>query len=253
MQLPFRAIAFDVDDTLTKSKQPLREDMGALLSTLSAIVPVAIVTGGKLDQIRKQIVERVSHITFDNIFLFPSGASSAYSFSQDGVPIPLYQHTLGVEEVAKIFEVSLSIIKETRVNEGQMLYGDVVEARDSSVAISLLGQLAPPEVKKEFDPKQEKRLMLLPLLKEKLPEYDIKIGGLTTIDITKAGIDKAYGMRKFSELTGISEENILYVGDALYEGGNDSAVLKTSVKIKAVENPEDTKKFLETLLHEVTL
>jgi HAD superfamily hydrolase (TIGR01484 family) len=253
MQLPFRAIAFDVDDTLTKSKQPLTEDIGGLLSTLCALVPVAIMTGGKLEQIRKQIVERVPHITFTNIFLFPSGASSAYSFSEDGIPTPLYQHTLGEEEVAKIFEVSLSVIKDTRLIEGQMLYGDVVEARDSSVAISLLGQMAPPEIKKVFDPDQKKRLMLLPLLKEKLPDYDIKIGGLTTIDITKTGIDKAYGVKKFSEITGVTEKDILYVGDALYEGGNDAAVLKTNAKVKAVENPEDTKKFLEALLHEVTL
>ncbi len=253
MQLPFRAIAFDVDDTLTKSKQPLTDELGLLLSTLGSIVPVAILTGGKLEQIQNQILRRIPDITYSNFFLFPSGASSAYSFSEDGTPVTLYEHTLLPEEVSHIVATAHSVIEESGVNKGHTLYGEVIEARGSSVALSLLGQLAPPEVKRDFDPHQEKRLLLLPLLQEKLKGYDVKIGGLTTIDITKEGIDKAYGIQKFSEIIGIAEEDILYVGDALYEGGNDSAVLKTKVKIKAVDNSEATQIFLERILHEIPL
>ena len=68
------------------------------------------------------------------------------------------------------------------------------------------------------------------------------------MDITRAGIDKAYGMRKLAEQTGIPLEDMLFVGDRLDPDGNDYPVKAMGVRCQAVEGWEDTAGFLERLL-----
>lgn len=249
--LPFQAIAFDIDDTLSVSKQSLQPALAQLLVKLSFLIPIGIISGAKKDQILTQLMVNIEGAKRENFFLFPNGGAGAYTYTPTGELVTIYEHAISEEEAKKITAVAEKIIADTKINEGHMLYGEVVEWRGPSVAISLLGQTAPPEIKKDFDPNQLKRLELIKLFKEALPEFSYRIGGGTTIDINQPGIDKAFGMREFSKLIAIPEENILYVGDALYEGGNDYAVLSTNLKVHAVKNPEDTERFLSSLFEDV--
>ena len=82
----------------------------------------------------------------------------------------------------------------------------------------------------------------------RLPELEVRSGGSTSVDITRAGIDKAYGMRKLAEHTGIPLEEMLFVGDRLDPEGNDYPVLALGVPCRAVAGWEETVKFLEQLL-----
>ena len=41
---------------------------------------------------------------------------------------------------------------------------------------------------------------------------------------------------------------MLFVGDALYPGGNDNAVLKTGVNAISVTGPKETKKIIRSLI-----
>jgi len=45
------------------------------------------------------------------------------------------------------------------------------------------------------------------------------MGGTTSIDVTKPGIDKAYGIRKLRDLLGIAIEEMIFVGDAIFSRG----------------------------------
>jgi len=74
------------------------------------------------------------------------------------------------------------------------------------------------------------------------------MGGETTIDITKKGITKAYGLRKLAEFTSIPLTEMIYVGDALQEGGNDSVVIETGVQTRSVSGPQDTEAFIQQLI-----
>jgi phosphomannomutase len=73
-------------------------------------------------------------------------------------------------------------------------------------------------------------------------------GGLTTIDITKLGIDKAYGMKKLMELLEVSKEDILFMGDRLAEGGNDYPVKAMGIDSLEVTRWQDTCLALEAIL-----
>nr|WP_321181996.1 HAD hydrolase family protein [Microbacterium barkeri] len=82
----------------------------------------------------------------------------------------------------------------------------------------------------------------------RLPGLEVRSGGSTSIDITQAGIDKAFGMRQLSTHTGIPLTDMLFYGDRLDEGGNDYPVLAIGVPSVAVEGWEDTAAKLEELL-----
>ena len=74
------------------------------------------------------------------------------------------------------------------------------------------------------------------------------MGGTTSIDITKPGIDKAYGINKLKEILNIEIPEMLFVGDALFEGGNDYPARSTGAKCIQVRDPEETKRIIETVI-----
>ena len=89
------------------------------------------------------------------------------------------------------------------------------------------------------------RKKLAYILQEMLPSFEVRTGGLTTIDVTKKGIDKGYGIRQIEKNLRVPKSEMLFIGDALHEGGNDHPVLKEGVETIAVSGPKDTKKIIE--------
>ncbi len=76
----------------------------------------------------------------------------------------------------------------------------------------------------------------------------MRLGGTTSIDVTRPGIDKAYGIHKLRDMLHIPIEQMLYVGDAIFPGGNDYAALQAGVDCIAVRDPEDTKRVIQTII-----
>ena len=74
------------------------------------------------------------------------------------------------------------------------------------------------------------------------------MGGDTSIDVTKPGIDKAYGIRKLRDLLGISLKEMIFIGDALFVGGNDYPAEEVGVVSIPVRGPNETKRVIETII-----
>ena len=115
------------------------------------------------------------------------------------------------------------------------------------IAYTALGLGAPSEERKHWDPDASKRQRLRHALQEKLPEFDVYIGGATSVDVTPKGINKAYGVEQYAKLHGLSIADILYIGDALYEGGNDAVVIPTGIQTISTNGPADTQKLIDEL------
>ena len=81
-----------------------------------------------------------------------------------------------------------------------------------------------------------------------IPEYSVRLGGTTSVDVTRPGIDKAYGIGKLRGVLGISIEEMLFVGDALFVGGNDRPVKDAGVVSIQVRDPDETKQVIEALV-----
>jgi hydroxymethylpyrimidine pyrophosphatase-like HAD family hydrolase len=87
------------------------------------------------------------------------------------------------------------------------------------------------------------------LLDKALPEFSVNLGGATSIDITKPGIDKAYGIQKLRKTLKIKISEMIFIGDALFEGGNDHPAVTTGVDSIQVRDPDETKRVIEGIIY----
>jgi phosphomannomutase len=131
--------------------------------------------------------------------------------------------------------------------KAEKTWGEAIEDRESQITYSALGQQAPLDAKKNWDPDFTKRKKIKSILDPLLPEFAVSLGGTTSVDITLPGIDKAYGIRKLRDILKISIEEMIYVGDALFPGGNDYPVRSTGAVCIQVRDPNETKRVIEAI------
>ncbi len=245
----FKLIIFDLDGTLAESKQPMSGDIATLLAKLLNVTKVAIASGGALPQFIKQVVgglPRHSHL--ENLYLLPTSGAALYEFIGDDWN-KVYEERLTEKEAKMIESTMLEVAKESgAVDFSEPSWGERVEYRGGEITFSALGQKAPIAEKKSWDLDHSKRRILQEKIAARLPEFSVRIGGSTSIDVSKKGIDKAYGVHKLCERLGIKESQALYIGDELEKYGNDEVIYKIDVATCAVESPSDTARAIKSLL-----
>ena len=245
-----RVTAFDLDGTLAESKQRMSAEMGDLLGRLISHMPVAILSGAGFAQFKKQVFPSLPpDTTLEHLFIFPVNAAQCLVY-RDGDWKPQYDHSFTPAEKEEILtELHSALVEVGLGEEPKERWGERIEDREAQISFSPLGQQAPVEAKQRWaEAYNDKRRQLHSILLKKLPNFAVAMGGMTTIDITRKGITKAYGVRRLSEHTRIPIEEMLYVGDALEEGGNDAVVLETGIPTHAVFGPHETEAFIETVL-----
>jgi hypothetical protein len=136
----------------------------------------------------------------------------------------------------------------TKYEKPTKTFGTLIEDRGSQITFSALGQSAPVELKYAWDPMRTKRERMAAILSEKLPEFEVRVGGATSVDITKRGINKGFGIRKLEQFLKIESEDIVFIGDALFYGGNDYPAKATGVDCISVKGPEETKELIKSWL-----
>ncbi|WP_106816843.1 HAD-IIB family hydrolase [Microbacterium timonense] len=246
---PPRLVAFDLDDTLAPSKSPIDARMGELLIALAERVEVAIISGGQLAQFTTQVVDRLPDAPAEvraRFHLLPTCGTQYYRLSEDGVTT-VYRRSLTDDQKSRALAAVESEARRLGLWESNT-WGEILEDRGSQITFSALGQKAPVAEKMAWDPTGEKKNTLRAAVAALLPDLEVRSGGSTSVDITEQGIDKAYGMRRLAEQTGIDLDDMLFVGDRLDPDGNDYPVLAMGVACHAVEGWEDTADYLESLI-----
>ncbi|MDF2491773.1 MAG: putative hydrolase of the superfamily, partial [Microbacterium sp.] len=244
-----KLLAFDLDDTLAPSKSAVDPRIARLLLDLAERVEVAIISGGQLAQFRAQVVERLPETTPDvlsHLHLLPTCGTQYYRIDADGIRT-VYAHALTDDEKSR----ALAAVEEEARRLGlwaEETWGDILEDRGSQITFSALGQRAPLDAKTAWDPTGAKKNSLREAVAARIPDLEVRSGGSTSVDITHRGIDKAYGMTRLSEQTGIALDDMLFLGDRLDPDGNDYPVLAMGVECHAVEGWEDTAEYLERLI-----
>jgi phosphomannomutase len=169
------------------------------------------------------------------------------SFQYNGTWEELYSEDLTAEEKRKIRD-SLDKAAGEAGYRAKKVWGEVIEDRGSQVTYSALGQQAPLAEKEEWDPDFAKRKKITAILETLIPEFSIRMGGATSIDVTKPGIDKAYGIGKLRDTLHLSFKEMIYIGDALFPGGNDYPAEEAGVVSIPVKGPDDTNLVISTIL-----
>ncbi len=248
--IPPRLLVFDLDGTLAESKQRISTEMGDLLGRLLEKVSVAVMSGAGMPQFQNQFLASLpTDANLSNLYIFPDNAAQCFIY-RSGEWHPQYDQAFSPAEKEHIMKVLNEALSAVGLSSAPVrVWGQRIEDRGADVACSPLGQQAPLEAKEEWcKGHDDLRARLHEELNKRLPEFANAMGGLTTIDITRKGITKAYGVRRLAELTNIPISQMLYVGDALEEGGNDSVVIETGVPTHAVFGPQETASLIQGLL-----
>jgi phosphomannomutase len=241
-----KLIVFDLDGTLAQSKSSIDAEMAALLNELLGVIKVAVISGGNWPQFQKQVLSHLANdVLLKNLSLLPTCGTQFYKYENGWDK--LYAEDFTGEQKKTIVSALKQAIEQSGL-KAERVWGEVIEDRGSQITFSALGQEAPLEEKVKWDPDFTKRQKMKAILDTSIPEFSVRLGGATSIDVTKPGIDKAYGIRKLRDILGIAIGEMIFAGDALFPGGNDYPAEQAGADSIRVKNPHETKRVIETII-----
>jgi HAD superfamily hydrolase (TIGR01484 family) len=245
-----RVIAFDLDNTLADSKSPITKRMADLLDGLLKRFQVCVISGGKFEQFEEQLLNhlRAAPRTLAALHVMPTCGTRYFRFDLAAkVWRQVYAEDLTADQRARIV-AALDKGADALGYRPTKLWGAQIEDRGSQVTFSALGQEAPVASKQAWDPDGTRKRKLRDYVAKVIPEFEVRVGGSTSIDVTKPGIDKAYGIKKLIELLAVTKKDVMFVGDRLSKGGNDHPVKAIGVDCLEVSRWQDTALVIQTIL-----
>jgi phosphomannomutase len=233
---------FDLDNTLTPSKSLILLEHVPILKRLCEKVDVMVVSGHGAEDIKKHLrseLRGLYHIL---------GQNGNHAETRNGKV--LWNRSLTGEQKRSIQAFIIKARKNLNLTVRDE--NDIVEDRDSQIAFSLIGHHEDYAKKEAFDPDGKKRSQLLQDLKNdvkdlELSHVEVRIGGTTNLDFFEFGKNKGYNVPEFIKAMGWHGNDCLYIGDALFPGGNDETVIG-KIPTHAVADYRETYKYIETLL-----
>src|SRR3989338_6768502 len=229
-------IVADVDETICESCQEISPEMAQKINSLiKAGYQFAFISGTPIKELKRMISGKLTekhHLLGNNGTNYV--ACSKQEFSE------VYNYPFTSEEKQEIMAAFEKLIKTENLIS-LTTAEDQLQDRGSQITLSILGRNAPTALKAQYDPNGKIRTRFIECLQKYLrPEnYDLKIGGTTSIDVTRRGHDKAWGMKQFLVHNNFSLSEVVFFGDKIYHYGNDYEVSKY-VDCMAVKNPQDT-------------
>jgi len=243
-----RLVAFDLDDTLAPSKSAMPPLVAAALRDLLDVVEVCVISGGQWAQFDTQVLAHLHATPAEAARLHIMPTCGTRYLRHDGAEWnSVYEHLLTEEERE---HVKALVYREARALGlwEEETWGEVIEDRGTQVTFSALGQEAPLGAKRAWDPSGEKRIALADALTPHLSGLEVRAGGSTSVDITRAGVDKAYGIVALSKETGIPLADMLFVGDRLDPKGNDYPVKALGVACIETSGPDETVEVIRGII-----
>ncbi len=250
-----KLIAFDLDGTLAPSKSHFDPRMVALFDRLLSKYQVCVISGGKYELFQRQFLTQITSepTSLARLHLMPTSGTRYYRF-EDGEWQQKYAEDFTSEEKKQIITALQEGLDESGYKVGKT-YGETIEDRDSQITLSILGQEIVAvlgeegvRIKEEWDPDSSKKIKIRDIIAAKIPEFSVRAAGATSIDVTRPGIDKAYGMKRLMEATGLNKEDILFMGDKIMPGGNDYPVEEMGIDCIAVKSWQDTAYAIEGIV-----
>ena len=243
-----KAVVFDLDDTLAPSKSTMDPAMSEVLAKLLNRIDVCIISGGRFEQFVTQALDgfHADDAAMARLHLMPT-CGTRYYLWREGQWRLQYAEDLTDDEKSRTIAALEAGAQELGLwHPGP--WGDIIEDRGSQITFSALGQQAPIAQKTAWDPDGAKKRALGAWVQQRLPDLDVRGGGSTSLDITRKGIDKAYGIDKLVAELDIHLNELLFIGDRLDEAGNDRPVYEHGVLCVPVSDWTQTRDYVEALI-----
>ena len=245
-----KLIVFDLDGTLTESKSDMDMEMAELMASLLEKKKVAVIGGANYETLQSQFLFKlqVQPESLKNLFLFPTTATIFYRFNGNEWE-EVYRDELTEEEKKEVLSGFENTFRELGYRHPEKIYGDIIEDRGTQITFSALGNKAPLEAKEKWNKEnQDIRSKIEKVLQKNLPDMEAKVAGLTSIDVTRKGVDKGYGIKQINKHLDVPLQDMLFVGDAFSHESNDEAALKTGVLCFEVKGTGDTKELIKHII-----
>lgn len=210
---PKKLVCMDLDGTLTQHKTALSKEVKKALDALGKKYHLLVVGGGSATRIHDQMNG------------YPIDILGNYGMQearvQNGKWTIVREETTPVDTVTILAKCN-ALREKYGYNE---YYGESVEFQKSGmITFGLLGTKAPSEEKLAFDPDKKKRRLMYQTVCRTFPDYSVFIGGTTSFDLAGKQYNKYDAIMRYAAENGYSKEEIIFIGDDLGEGGNDSHV-----------------------------
>jgi hypothetical protein len=246
--MKYSTLIFDLDGTLAPSKDKPSEPMCVVLCEALKNFKIAVISGASFEQFESQLVANLPCTDLSNLILAPTNGSAIYSFSE-GEWNCLEKSTLDQVDRQKITTAIKNAMDKFDIAESD-INGIQIDDRETQITFSGCGSKAPISIKQSWDPDASLRTKMATYIKEQLPEFEVRVGGMTSIDVTAKGFDKAFAINKIQKYLNKETSEILFIGDSLFPGGNDEPAKETGVDTLQVKDPEETKNKIEELIRE---
>jgi len=230
MKNKYKHLFFDMDMTVAPSRQPILPEMFSLLSSLPQTI--TIVSG--------QDVERIGWQS-NNLPAFTLGQNGNHATDVENNElwnIPLNEKQR-VEILAHIAEITARLDHELNHD------WHPIEDRGAQITFSPIGNRAPVEAKKTYDPDRKKREALMASVPFMSDELVVKIGGSTSLDYIHKDRHKGTNVQKLIDHMDWDKNSCIYFGDGLYPGGNDEAVIGVIENVPVIDHLDTYRKLRE--------
>ncbi len=228
----YKHLFFDMDQTIAPARQAILPEMFEYLSSLTQ--DIIVVSGSSNEQMPNQI---------GNLKSFRLGQNGNHAVAVDGIelwyePLLAGQRTEILDHISEIVELLEHPLKHE---------WNPIEDRGAQITFSPIGNTAPHDLKKAYDPDRKKRDSLLEQIPFASEDLIVKIGGSTSLDYLHKDRHKGTNVQKLIDLMHWNKDECVYFGDGLYPGGNDEAVIGV-IETVAVDDHIDCFYRLHSLL-----
>ncbi|MBT4650986.1 HAD-IIB family hydrolase [Candidatus Woesearchaeota archaeon] len=231
-----KIIIADVDETICETCQQITPEMAKQISSMiTKGYTWAFISGTEPHYLKEMISAKLT----EPHFLLPTTGTICLD-AKNNLFKEEYSYYLTPREKKEAIDAFEELVTKYHIKT-LTTKEDQIQNRGTQITLSAIGRNAPTNFKKIYDPDATKRKEWIKFLKTILDEnkYEITYAGTTSIDVTRKGLDKAWGIKKFAQHYNIPLNQILFFGDKTHPGGNDYPATKI-VDFITVKNPEDT-------------
>ena len=245
-----RVFIFDVDGTLTPSRQKMTKEFKEFFQEWSKKNKFYLVTGSDLPKLQEQM----DYMDIEAEGIFTCCGNQFWKPDPHIVNISaelIYENKFKLPDHLDMFlKIILSQSKYPK------RCGNHIEDRGSMVNFSIVGRDCNQEQREEYykwDKEKGERKIIAQAVKEKFPDLDAVIGGQISIDIYPKGNDKSQVLNVIEQERLVPPSEYIFIGDGIENGGNDYplAELMDNTEIcdwYHTKGWEHTKEILENLI-----
>ncbi len=247
-----RVFIFDVDGTLTPSRQPMTEEFQKFFSEWVKTNKFYLVTGSDIEKLQEQMC----------FFDIEAEALFTCCGNEMWIPDPHIVNISAYQEYRKEFKVPETLRtylgEQLRFSDYPIRAGNHIEDRGTLLNFSIVGRdctLTQRRDYNQYDNQMEERKTIAKYIKEQWKDLDAVIGGQISIDIYPKGKDKSQVLDVIKQHQITPADEYIFIGDRTMEGGNDYPLAKlmdteADCKYYQVKNWEETKTILEKYAEE---